>query len=242
MNSSSFSIRCQRPYQEDFFLIDLDVKCAIVCDGVGGNGHGHIASQIVSESVLEYLRQNQAEPYHERIKGAANFAKKRLLWHVEADPHLSKMASTLALLIWDNNHAYIAHSGDSRVYHFNPSKNYIWHTMDHSMVQEMFLNGIIPDYKLWNHPQKNVITRSISPIESISAEEIVEITKITELTKDDILMLCTDGLLEAFSSENEYHELLLNPKIRPGEKVEILKRHSESKSRDNSTCVMLWNS
>ena len=62
-------------------------------------------------------------------------------------------------------------------------------TKDHSIVQAMVENGDITQEEAMNHPRKNVITRALGVEESIDFDYLEY-----PIEKDDILILCTDGL------------------------------------------------
>ena len=78
--------------------------------------------------------------------------------------------------------------GDSRAYLFrNGSLSQI--TEDHTYVNELLKSGVITIEEAENHSQKNVITRAVGAEPSVRADFFQ-----TALEKDDILMLCSDGL------------------------------------------------
>jgi protein phosphatase len=69
-------------------------------------------------------------------------------------------------------------------------------TDDHSLVEELVKNGSITEEEAVNHPQKHVITRALGIDEQIQVDIIVQ-----ELSCEDILILCTDGLINHISVE-----------------------------------------
>ena len=62
-------------------------------------------------------------------------------------------------------------------------------TRDHTYVNELIDKGVITEEEAENHKQKNVITKALG------AERFVEPDFYrVEVSKEDILMLCSDGL------------------------------------------------
>ena len=62
-------------------------------------------------------------------------------------------------------------------------------TEDHSYIGELVKNGTITREEAKEHPSKHVITRAIGSSTALEAD-IVSL----ECEKDDIFVLCTDGL------------------------------------------------
>ena len=83
--------------------------------------------------------------------------------------------------------AYVANVGDSRLYLMEDSLMQI--TVDHSLVQEMIKIGELSREDARLHPDKNIITRAVGAGRDINADYF-EFT----ITKDSILLMCSDGL------------------------------------------------
>ena len=65
INSASFSEKGKyRKENEDFiYPCDDQDRIFVLCDGMGGHGHGEIASEIVGTSVFRYLKELQIDEY-----------------------------------------------------------------------------------------------------------------------------------------------------------------------------------
>jgi protein phosphatase len=82
----------------------------------------------------------------------------------------------------------LAHSGDSRIYLLREGDiNQL--TTDHSVVQQLVTIGKISPSEAREHPQRNVIYRSLG--EKSQAEVDVSVHR---LLPEDMLLLCSDGL------------------------------------------------
>jgi protein phosphatase len=97
------------------------------------------------------------------------------------------MGTTLVMAVVEDGVMYVANIGDSRLYVVNNTIRQI--TMDHSLVEELIRNGQLERDKGRNHPEKNIITRALG-IDNKVVPDFFEI----ELTSDDKVLLCSDGL------------------------------------------------
>ena len=88
----------------------------------------------------------------------------------------------------DGGSAYIAHVGDSRIYLVRRG-SLMQLTLDHTLVEEMVLKGLITPREARVHPKRNIITRALG------TDPRVEIDLIQlELRPGDVFFLCSDGL------------------------------------------------
>ena len=93
---------------------------------------------------------------------------------------------------------YFANVGDSRLYLLNDRIEQL--SKDHSLVQEMVRLGGINQEEAKYHPDKNIITRAIG------AKDEVEVDFFEyRLKKEDMLLMCTDGLTNMVEDEEILH-------------------------------------
>ncbi len=162
----------------------------IVCDGMGGNKGGALASRLAVETIKQHFDSigSNFEPKAElnnALLKADNVLKEKSL---ESD-ELKEMGSTAVILLIKDNMAYTAHIGDSRIYMIRKGEIHQL-TKDHSLVQQMIDAKIITEEAAKEHPQKNVITRSLGADGSSQPET----SEPFALFKKDIFILCSDGL------------------------------------------------
>ena len=110
----------------------------VVADGVGGMMAGEVASEAAVESfVAEYYSPRAAHQVEAALRQAAQAANLRVynLAHGQnADWH--GMQTTLSALALSGQTAYLAHVGDSRVYHWRDG-TLTQLTNDHSEAAEL---------------------------------------------------------------------------------------------------------
>jgi protein phosphatase len=103
-------------------------------------------------------------------------------------PDLGDMATTAVAVVFLHGMAYIAHVGDSRCYLIR-DRQLFQVTLDHSLVQQMFLEGLIAEEEMETHPRKNVILRSIGMKPDVEID-----VQSHPYVVDDLFMISSDGL------------------------------------------------
>lgn len=180
-----------------------DDRLFIVCDGMGGHEKGEVASQTFSEALGKWYSEN-ANPdipldnkqLDEQLSTAIEFAYKQL--DAQDDGSFKKMGTTLTLLYIHARGVLVAHIGDSRIYHIRPSERILYQSRDHSLVYDLYQAGEIGYEEMATHPQKNVITKAVTPGEENRATP--DIIHITDIEPDDYFYMCSDGMLERMSN------------------------------------------
>ena len=159
----------------------------IVADGMGGHQAGDFASSYSVKKFLESVSLSLQKNPHKIFEDAIRYANRELIEKAKANPELKGMGTTLVALTIIGDKAYVANVGDSRLYCMEEILTQI--TVDHSLVQEMIRIGELTKEDARLHPDKNIITRAVGAGRDIRAD-FFEFT----LTKESILLMCSDGL------------------------------------------------
>jgi len=173
----------------------------IVCDGMGGHEKGEVASQTFSESLGKWFDENVIPSTvltDEQLQAAIEYAYEELDKKDDVDSP-KKMGTTLTLLYIHARGITAAHIGDSRIYHFRPSEGILYQSRDHSLVFELYQSGEISFEEMATHPQKNVITKAVTPGEDNRTRP--DIIHITDIQPDDYFYMCSDGMLEQMDND-----------------------------------------
>ena len=169
----------------------------LVCDGVGGQEKGEVASQLICTYFPKYFINKTININDKKfLETGLQFVEQQMKSKVTLIEDSAKMASTLTLLYLAKNKALIGWVGDSRVYHIRNGE-ILFQTKDHSEVQSLVDMGEITAAEAENHPRKNIITRAVSP----KAPTRIDQTIITDIKPNDFFLLCTDGILENLNQE-----------------------------------------
>lgn len=166
----------------------------IVADGMGGHQAGDFASSYSVKKFLESAALSLQKNPHKIFEDAIRYANRELIEKSRANPELKGMGTTMVALTIVGDKAYAANVGDSRLYLLEGQLRQI--TVDHSLVQEMIRIGELTKETARIHPDKNIITRAVGAGRDINAD-FFEFT----LTKDSILLMCSDGLSNMVDDE-----------------------------------------
>jgi hypothetical protein len=100
------------------------------------------------------------------------------------------MGTTLVIGWIVGGKAYVGWSGDSRCYVWHPSRGLRQLSKDHSYVQTLVDEGKITEQQAFDHPQNNIVLQSLGDGAFEPEPDIVDMP----IVKDDLLMVCSDGL------------------------------------------------
>lgn len=210
------------------------VAWAVVCDGMGGAAGGNYASstavKVISERITSLYRSGMSASSIRNMLTSAIVAANISVYDMsKADPELTGMGTTVVVSIVVDNTVYIAHAGDSRAYILSDgSLNQL--TKDHSIVQEMIDHGTLTPDEAKVDPRKNIITRALG----VDSEIRIDFD-IVDISENDVLILCTDGLTN-FVEPQEIYELTDDGKFYEyAERLVI--RANENGGGDNITVV-----
>lgn len=189
----------QRSNQEDS-IIQWNNRLFVLCDGMGGHEKGEVASQTVCQSLVTWFEEhvNPDAPFtDDQLRSAIEYAYQQLDQYADGSP--KQMGTTLTLLYLGNNGITAAHMGDSRIYHIRPNEKVLYQSRDHSLVFDLFQAGEITYDEMLNYPQKNIVTRAMTPGEDNRMR--ADIIHISDIQPGDYFYMCSDGMLEQMSNE-----------------------------------------
>ncbi|WP_195281875.1 PP2C family protein-serine/threonine phosphatase [Parabacteroides johnsonii] len=213
------NVGCVRTNNEDNFVVSADLNAGewllprdchtvftlgnkgamlVVADGMGGLEAGEIASRIAVDTMKEFFSADKITD--EIVKDASTIRKYMYEAVVAADNAIKRksreeksvksMGTTLVAAWLFDGYANIIWCGDSRGYLFNPVSGLAQVTKDHSYVQELVDSGrLLPEYA-FDHPDNNIITRSLGNPQKAANPDFVRLP----LQEGEVILLCTDGL------------------------------------------------
>lgn len=203
-----------RSHNEDCFAIDSDHGLFLVADGMGGHGHGEVASQLAVEAIRNAMLQNDArsgggnspsaegiQPHAARLAAAFRVAHDSVVHAMREDSALLGMGTTAVGCAIHDEIAAFAHVGDSRAYRLRDD-NLELVTEDHTWVNEQVMAGYLSADQARSHPLKSVVTRAIGGDREIA----VDLREI-EVRDGDLYLLCSDGL-NTMLSDQDIHDYL----------------------------------
>lgn len=164
--------------------------CFVVTDGCGGYVGSGLAAKNFGQALLDCLHPFISELNHApkmaitAMFRAANKQMSQLLAH----SNLVHARTTCAAVWLNNQHTIFAHIGDSRIYRISHS-DHVWHSKDHSIIQNLLDEGAISELQAQRHPLRNVLTQSIGLYEA--QDPTIKIDQ--PLHSGEAIILATDG-------------------------------------------------
>ena len=199
----------KRSYNEDRagHWSTAEAVLLVACDGMGGHAHGEVAAELVMRHIAAAFRRDArprlADPdlFLFRAVGRSHAMLLREATHLGL-PDAPR--TTVVACVVQEGRAYWSHVGDSRLYLLRKGAVLV-RTRDHTLVQQMVDEGRLQDDDVSSHPESN---RLLQCLGGVQTPRILP-TAHALLEKDDVLLLCTDGLwgplserqiLEAFAA------------------------------------------
>lgn len=192
----NFDVACYseqggRPVNEDavFAAGTPGTLLTLVADGLGGMGHGDLASRDAAEN----LSRLSAHPVDEDMLCGAIQEENRRIWDMHTDGN--QMMTTVAVLWADGTEAFAANVGDTRLYQFRNGQ-VAFQTIDHSVAQLSVFSGEITQAQLRGYAGRNHLLRALGAEEEVQ----VELNDL-EIQPGDRFLLCSDGFWELILEE-----------------------------------------
>ena len=225
-----------RDTNEDFILVRCETKpqYMLVADGMGGAAAGEIASKIAAFSVRQYIEDLKTQKLTPNdLIEAVNYANNQIVNETIYNEKLKGMGTTMTLAFVEANHIIVAQVGDSCAYLYSKKKLHKI-TKDHSYVQNLIDNGLIEKSEVEENPFKNIITRVVG-MNNLKVDTY-EIT----WNKNDLLLLCTDGLT-VYITEDELFKIMSSGSLIGEKAVELTEYALKRGGRDNISVIIAQN-
>lgn len=162
----------------------------LVADGMGGHAAGEVASRIAAEMFHRCFFAVKGRPLHDVLAECFDTANAEIFEAGQHNPEYAGMGTTCTVIAVRNNHAWLAHVGDSRAYIM---RNDDFHQLseDHTLVAEMVRQGSLTRDEAAISPERNVIVKALGTAAAVAPKIW---TDGMPLRPDDRLLLCSDGL------------------------------------------------
>ena len=207
-----------REMNQDYYSIpssEDDLQLYILADGMGGYNGGEIASRLAAETTKNYIQNNFKKIEHDKeailklVKDAMEYANMVVYEESKKDENLQGMGTTLDVCFIYNSKIYIGHVGDSRIYLIKKDiARKI--TKDHSYVQQLVEDKKITREEAEHHPKKNMLLKALGCTSYVEPD-----IRARNLEKDDILLMCSDGLTNMVEESKIYEVVRENKEKAP---------------------------
>lgn len=255
----------KRPYNQDSVLTQVvrlstgsTLALLMVADGVGGQKAGGLASQMTvatiqssledlfshggalvsgqfndnlapdltdNESLFDYMQVR----LNEAIQAANMQIRQYAANHIE---EAGNMRSTITCALLHDSLAIIANVGDSRTYIY--SDDFLEQvTEDHSVVAEMVRAGQLTADQAIGHARGNVITRALGHRRVVNVDLFRRY-----LISGDQLLLCSDGLWEMITDEEQLAAMLYQSPDQDSAVQALIQAANAAGGKDNIGVVV----
>ncbi len=217
----------------DYYICD-SYQLYIVADGMGGHNAGDIASKMCVGKIKEYIIEKycEYEDINMFLADAVKYANSSIYMESLNNKKYKGMGTTLTLAFVYNNKIYVVNVGDSCF--FVIKGNEITKiTKDHSFVQQLIDSGLLTQDEAKDHPNKNIITRSVGINQSVEIDIFV-----LEEDTEKFYLLCTDGLVNDIDYEEIVPYIVDNKEDLDKVCSELVALVKERGGRDNVSLII----
>ena len=170
----------------------------VVCDGMGGMAAGAVASRLAVNSIKDWFTADKLTPQVmdspetiiQHIEQAIIAADSCIKEEGRQNTEHEGMGSTIVMAWIVGQKVYVGWCGDSRAYRYNVASGLERLSHDHSYVQELVDSEKLSKELAFDHPNSNIITRSLGDVRQQSQPDV----KCYALFNGDTILLCSDGL------------------------------------------------
>ena len=210
----------------------------MVADGMGGAAAGEIASDMAVKVVLDEMQTRWlAEPatnqeaFVRAIKNATKSANEQIHDYATSHPEYRGMGTTATVAGLLGDTLYLAQVGDSRAYLVRGGVvRQI--TKDQSLMQKLIEAGELTEEEAEQSERRNIILQALGPEPSIK----VDLTH-QQLRREDILVLCSDGLSGQVGKDEIARVVNSEPDLMNACKA-LIDRANENGGPDNITVIL----
>jgi serine/threonine protein phosphatase PrpC len=239
-------VGCVRSNNEDNFGYDLRHGIFVVCDGMGGQAAGEVASKLAVDTLLSYFRNGDADSKYQQVgppidaisedgkalANAVHLANQTIYQTGQQSSTQAGMGSTVVAARVRGNALAIANVGDSRIYLLRQGVIQQL-TQDHSLVMEQVRRGYITREQAEHSEIQNIILKALGSEESLDPdiEDLVVVA-------GDILLMCSDGLTKYIRDEEILKFISAVSSLQEG-CDKLIRTAKERGGDDNITCLLL---
>lgn len=233
-------------FREDTPDLQLFEEGAFLCvaDGLGGHMGGEIASKLAVSILKDALKEKapdlpEGEEADDKKSGIIPVLSEGIR-HANESVYRTNMdlvrrerpmGTTLLGVVVERKKVHIANVGDSRCYHIRDAE-IIDKTEDHSWVDEQVKLGLMSRAEAESDLRRNLVTRCIGTEPEVDVD-----TYVWHVVPGDILLLCTDGLVN-MAKDAEIVDVFRKRGTSAEIATRLVSLANEKGGRDNITVIV----
>jgi serine/threonine protein phosphatase PrpC len=213
---AELSLIGDRSENQDRVLIVADDEATLmICvDGMGGHSNGAKAAEVASQTIAQAFTRVSKPVFDPQgfLHLAIGRAHTNLVAMGVDQTMDQRPRATCAICLVQDDSAFWAHVGDSRIYLFR-GPSVIERTRDHSHVELLLREGLISETEIADHPMRNFVECCLGGDPRLPG---MSITGQKALAAGDMLLACTDGLWSGLGDEEIGQTLGSGNQLRDG--------------------------
>jgi protein phosphatase len=220
----------------------------VVSDGIGGHRAGEVAAELTVQHITGEVSKTDGSDPLLIMEAAIHSASQAIAERSASHANEAGMGSTCACVWVENDRLFTSHVGDSRIYLVRDGRIHRV-TIDHTWVQEAIERGILTPEQGLKHPNAHVLRRHLGAtvlpevdtrlrLEDTESDEESQMNQGLQLGRNDILLLCTDGLTDMVR-DDEILRLVTKRSSLKSAAEDLVERANEQGGRDNITVALV---
>ncbi len=227
-STGSTDVGCVRKRNEDNILLLPDQGLWVIADGAGGHSDGHVASQLIVDNLKAFQKTDRIGNDVNHLYKVLNDTNNKLLELAQSNQIIG---STVSAFLSDGDIAVILWAGDSPLYRLR--QNQLTQVIeDHNRVEEFLRQGFNRK-ECEKIPQAQQLTHALGATSPLVVE-----TKILNLQKNDLYLICSDGLTKELS-DTEISEILCKQTSIDEKQEELISNTLSKGARDNTSVILI---
>ena len=240
---------CYPPANQAITLSNGQNPLAIVCDGIGGQEGGEIASQLAIETLpreinpspttdMEVYPDSYSLVLEQAIRVTNDLISQRN--DQESRQDRRRMGTTLVMAFGHAQEMYAAHVGDSRIYWITPQGCHQV-TVDDDLASREVKLGYLLYRDAIQYPNAGALVQALGMGSATNLHPTVQRLIVDQ---DCVFLLCSDGLSD-YDRVEQYWDSEILPLLR-GEKTvtavgeSLLQLANQKNGHDNSTIALVY--
>lgn len=241
---------CYPPPKQALEISNGDNVLSLVCDGIGGQEGGEVASKMAIETLLESIGRLTSTDLSAKHSFAVVQALEKAI--LSANDYISdrndrenrqnrqRMGTTVVMGFSHAHQMFCAHVGDSRIYWITPTNCYQISVDDDLASREVKL-GYLLYREAVQYPNSGSLVQALGMSSSSSLHPNIEPIVLDE---DCVFLLCSDGLSD-YDRVEQYWESDILP-LLAGEKPisevgeRLIQIANEQNGHDNVTIALIY--
>ncbi len=221
----------------------------IVCDGVGGQDGGEIASQLAIDTLVEEIPKlplhtttEKTQQCLEELTEVINLTNNRISERNDSEHRRDRqrMGTTLVSTLVHNHEVYLGNVGDSRIYRITPESCQQVTTDDDLASREVRL-GYLFYREAIKYPNSGALVQALG---MSNANQLYPNISHLITDEDCIFLLCSDGLSDYDRVDQYWHltiaEILAQEQDLPTVGKELINVANHKNGHDNVTISLLY--